>query len=64
MSFLVAPLAALAAILAFFGLADPALDHKVRGPMQQISDRLRVLCDGAKKAQKGQALEPKKDPKK
>lgn len=36
----------------------------LRGPMQQISDRLRLLCDGSKKAQKGQALEPKKDPKK
>lgn len=36
----------------------------LRGPMQQISDRLRLLCDGSKKSQKIQALEPEKDPKK
>lgn len=41
----------------------PDIDY-LRGPMQQITDRLRLLCEGSKKSQKGQAVEPKKDPKK
>lgn len=45
------------------GYISPELD-RLRAPMQEISDRLRLLCDDSKKSQKGQPLEPEKDPKK
>lgn len=36
----------------------------LRGPMQQITDRLRLLCEGEKKSQKGRAVSRKGNPKK
>ena len=38
--------------------------ERLRGPMQEITDRLRLLCDGSKKTQQRQAVERKKAPKK
>ncbi|VTL97867.1 Uncharacterised protein [Pseudomonas aeruginosa] len=38
--------------------------ERLRGPMQEITDRLRLLCDGSKKTQKGQAVSGDAKPKK
>lgn len=41
----------------------PDIDY-LRGPMQQITDRLRLLCTGEKKTQKGQGVGGARKPKK
>lgn len=38
--------------------------ERLRAPMQEISDRLRLLCEGGKKPQKGQSVSRKAKPKK
>ena len=45
------------------GYISPELD-RLRAPMQEISDRLRLLCEGEKKTQKGQAVSRNAKPKK